>query len=306
MKKPNPTEFMSVREAARYLGINEKKLYFLANAHKIPSTRVTGKWIFPKQLIDRWIEESASSNMAVAPRATQRAAVLLTAGSDDPSLSLLQELSRGHEGTPSLFMATVGSSAGLQSIRSGIADFATAHLLDPDRPVSGGRAAQESLPNGTVIVQLFYRELGWLVQRGNPLGIESVRDLARPQVRFVNRQPGSGTRIYFDQQLMRVRVSGQRIAGYNEIVSTHLDVGLRVMSGRCDVGLATRTTAQLLGLDFVPLTRERFDMLVPKERFLTKPMQNLLGVVAAREFRNRVSALGGYDVSESGRIIAAT
>jgi putative molybdopterin biosynthesis protein len=306
MKKATPTEFMSVREAARYLGINEKKLYFLANANKIPSTRVTGKWIFPKQLIDRWIEESASSNMAVARGTTQRAAVLLAAGSDDPSLSVLQELCRAHEGTPSLFMATVGSSAGLQSIRSGIADFATAHLLDPARPVSGGRAAQESVPNGTVIVQLFYRELGWLVQKGNPLGIESVRDLARPEVRFVNRQPGSGTRIFLDQELARVRVNGKRIAGYDEIVSTHLEIGLRVMSGRCDVGLATRTTAQLLDLDFVPLTRERFDMLVPNDRFLTKPMQNLLSVVASREFRNRVGALGGYDVSESGRIVGST
>lgn len=306
MKKANPTEFMSVREAARYLGINEKKLYFLANAKKIPSTRVTGKWIFPKQLIDRWIEESASSSIAVARRTAQSTAVLLAAGSDDPSLSVLQELCRGHESTPGLFMATVGSGAGLQSIRSGIADFATAHLLDPARPAPGGRAAQDSVPNGTVIVQLFYRELGWLVQKGNPLGIESVRDVARPKVRFVNRQPGSGTRIYFDQQLTRVGVSGKRIAGYDEIVSTHLEVGLRVMSGQCDVGLATRTTAKLIGLDFVPLTRERFDMLVPNDRFLTKPMQNLLSVVASREFRNRVGALGGYDVSESGRMIGST
>ena len=77
------------------------------------------------------------------------------------------------------------------------------------------------------------------------------------------------------------------------------------MGGRCEVGLATRTTAQLLGLDFVPLTRERFDMLVLNERFLTKPMQNLLSVVASREFRNRVDALGGYDVSESGRIVGS-
>jgi excisionase family DNA binding protein len=305
MKKTAQTEFMSVGEAARYLGINEKKLYFLANANKIPSTRVTGKWIFPKQLIDRWIEDSASKITPIARRTTRPAAVLLAAGSDDPSLSVLQEFCRGHEGTPSVFMATVGSGAGLQSIRSGIADFATAHLLDPARPVSGRRAAQESVPNGTVIVQLFYRELGWLVQEGNPLGIESVGDLARSKVRFVNRQVGSGTRIYFDQQLMRARVSGKRIAGYDETVSTHLEVGLRVLSGRCDVGLATRTTAQLLGLEFVPLTRERFDMFVPNDRFLTKPMQNLLSVVASQEFRKRVDALGGYDVSESGRIVGA-
>jgi molybdate-binding protein len=81
---------------------------------------------------------------------------------------------------------------------------------------------------------------------------------------------------------------------------------LRVLSGHYDAGLATRTTAQLLGLDFVRLTRERFDMLVPKDRFFTKPMQNVLSVVGSREFRERVSALGGYEVAESGRIVSPT
>jgi excisionase family DNA binding protein len=306
VKKSVPSEFMSVRDAARYLGINEKKIYFLAKANKIPSTRVTGKWLFPKQLIDRWIEESASRTMAPSRAATERTAVLLGAGSDDPALSVLQDFYRARGASGTLFMATVGSAAGLESVRSGMADFATAHLLDPARPVPGGRFGHESLQRGTVVVQLFYRELGWLVPKRNPSGIESVRDLLRPKLRFVNRQPGSGTRIYLDQQLARSRVSARRIIGYDETVSTHLEVGLRVLSGRCDVGLATRTAAQLLGLGFVPLTRERFDMFVPKERFLTKAMQNVLSVVASREFRDRVGALGGYDVSESGRIVGST
>lgn len=306
MKKTGVTDFMSVREVARYLGINEKKVYFLAKANKIPSTRVTGKWLFPKQLIDRWIEESASRNMAPGALTTDRAAVLLAAGSDDPSLSVLQDFYGAQHGAAALFMATVGSRAGLESIRSGVADFATAHLLEPARLGRGRRGGEESLPNESLVVQLFYRELGWLVPKGNPLGIESVRDLARPNLRFVNRQPGSGTRIYLDQQLARARVSGKRIAGYDEVVSTHLEVGLRVMSGRCDAGLATRTAAQLVGLEFVPLTRERFDMVVPKDRFLTRAMQNVLSVIASRHFRDRVGALGGYDVSESGRIVSST
>jgi molybdate-binding protein len=127
--------------------------------------------------------------------------------------------------------------------------------------------------------------------------------LARPKLRFINRQTGSGTRAYLDQQLLRAKINGKKISGYNETVSTHLEIGLRILSGRCDVGLATRTTAQLLGLEFVPVTRERFDMLVPKERFFTKPMQGLLSLVASRQFRERVAALGGYDVAESGRIV---
>ena len=305
MGKTNTPEFMSVREVARYLGINEKKIYFLAKTRKIPCTRVTGKWTFPRHLIDRWIEESASGSMT-RPRSTAVRAVLLAAGSDDPALAILHDLYRTRGAAASLFMATVGSGAGLDSIRSGVADFATAHLLDPARPGAGGRAAQDLLPSATVVVELFYRELGWVVPRGNPNGVVSVRDLARPNLRFINRQPGSGTRVYFDQQLARARMSRNKISGYDETVSTHLEVGLRVLSGRCEAGLATRTTAHLLGLDFVPLTRERFDMVVPKDRFFTEGMQNVLGLVGSREFRDRVGALGGYDVAESGRIVSSS
>ena len=303
MKRTSPTDLMNVREVARYLGINEKKVYFLAKTGKIPCTRVTGKWTFPKQLIVRWIEENAS---AVVARSTPDRDVLLAAGSDDPSLAILHDLYGSQGAATSLFMAIVGSGAGVDSIRSGVADFATAHLLEPARPGAGGRAAQDLLPSATVVVELFYRELGWVVPKGNPKEIESVRDLARPKLRFINRQPGSGTRIYFDQQLARARMSGKKILGYDETVSTHLDVALRVLSGRCDAGLATRTTAHLLGLDFVPLTRERFDMLVPKDRFFTKGMQSVLGIVGSLEFRHRVGALGGYDVTESGRIVRSS
>ena len=200
-------------------------------------------------------------------------------------------------------MTTVGSSRGLAAIRSGVADFATAHLLEPARTGAEDLAVKELLPSGTVVVELFYRELGLLVAAGNPKGIKSLRDIARPNRRIINRQLGSGTRIYLDQELSRARLNAKKIFGYDTVVSTHLEVGLRILRGAADVGLATRTTAQLLGLDFISLTRERFDMLVPKDRFFTRGIQVLLGIVGSREFRERVDTLGGYDVTESGRII---
>lgn len=304
MRKNDTQEFMTVREVARYLGINEKKVYFLAKAEKIPCTRVTGKWTFPKQLIDRWIEESASGRI-VKSRASAQRSFLLAAGSDDPALAILHDLYGASEREASLFMATVGSGAGLESLRNGIVDFATAHLFDPARSGGGGRSGQTLLPSSTVVVELFYRELGLVVPGGNPYGIESVRDLGRPKLRMINRQAGSGTRTYLDQRLAGARMSGKRIAGYDDTVCTHLEVGARVLSGRCDVGLATRTTAHLLGLDFVPLIRERFDIVVPQDRFFTEGMQRLLGIVGSREFRDRVGALGGYDVAESGRIVGS-
>jgi putative molybdopterin biosynthesis protein len=295
-------ELMNTREVARYLGINDKKVYFLAKAGKIPCTRVTGKWTFPKKLIDRWIEESASG-LVERKAKTEERDFLLAAGSDDPSLGILHDLYEAQTQTASFFMTTIGSSAGLAAIRSGVADFATAHLLEPARTGADNLAPQELLPSDTVVVELFYRELGMLVAAGNPKSIKSLRDLTRPKLRIINRQPGSGTRIYLDQELSRFRLNGKKISGYDSIVSTHLEVGLRVLGGAADVGLATLTTAQLLGLDFIPFIRERFDLLVPKDRFFTRGIQALLGIVGSREFRERVDSLGGYDVTESGRII---
>ena len=295
-------ELMNTREVARYLGVNEKKVYFLAKSGKIPCTRVTGKWTFPKKLIDQWIEESASGLVTRKARVEERG-FLLAAGSDDPSLGILHDLYEAQTQPASFFMTTVGSTGGLAAIRGGAADFATAHLLEPAR-ANSNETAFRLFPADAVIVELFYRELGLLVPPGNPKGIKSIRDLARPKLRIINRQPGSGTRIYLDQELASARLSGKKISGYDTVVSTHLEVGLKVLGGAADVGLTTRTTAQLLGLDFISLTRERFDAVIPKERFFSRGIQVLLGTLGSREFRQQVEALGGYDASESGRIIS--
>jgi putative molybdopterin biosynthesis protein len=298
------TELMNTREVARYLGINEKKIYFLAKSGKIPCTRVTGKWTFPKKLIDQWIQESASGFVARKVGAEEHV-FLLGAGSDDPSLGILHDLYEAQTQPASFFMTTVGSSGGLAAIRSGVADFATAHLLEPARASSDETGTLGLFPVDAVVVELFYRELGLLVPPGNPKGIKSIRDLARPKLQIINRQNGSGTRIYLDQELAHARLSGKKISGYETVVATHLEVGLRILRGAADVGLATRTTAQLLGLDFISLTRERFDAVIPKKRFFLHGIQVLLGTLGSRKFRQQVEALGGYDASESGRIITS-
>ena len=295
-------ELMNTREVARYLGINDKKVYFLAKAGRIPCTRVTGKWTFPKKLIDRWIEESASGPIEPKAKSEERT-FLLAAGSDDPSLGILHDLYETQTHPASLFMTTVGSTDGLAAIRGGVADFATAHLLEPTRTGDDKSITLKLLPPGAVVVELFYRELGLVLPPGNPQRIKSVRDLARPRVRVINRQPGSGTRIYLDQELARARLNARKVSGYDTVVSTHVEVGLKVLRGDADVGLATRTTAQLLGLDFISLTRERFDAVIPRQRFFSRSIQILLGILCSCEFRQKVEALGGYDASESGRII---
>src|ERR1044071_7025365 len=121
-------ELMNTKDVAEHLGINEKQVYYLAKAGKLPCTRVTGKWLFPKKLVDEWIEEN--SRQTIGRKAKEDRKVLLAAGSDDPSLGILRDLYGPREGAVSLFMATVGSSAGLTAVRDGVADLAFSHLLD--------------------------------------------------------------------------------------------------------------------------------------------------------------------------------
>src|SRR5437867_185638 len=293
-------DLLNTKQVAKYLGINEKKVYYLAKGGKLPCTRVTGKWVFPKKLIDEWIEEN--SRGAVRDKKREPREFLLAAGSDDPSLGILRDLYASRKTPASLFMATVGSSAGLTAIRDGVADFALAHLLDPATGDYNLPFIQKTIPSGVAVVPLFHRELGLLLRPANPLGLRTLADLTRTGVRMINRQQGSGTRHYVDQEFSRLGVEPKKIAGYDDTVTTHLEVGLKILREEAHAGIATRAAARLLGLDFIPLTQERFDMLIPKERFFSPAIQTLLEIVGSREFRTRVEAMGGYDTSESGRI----
>lgn len=301
MPQPIP-ELMNTRQVARYLGVNEKKVYALAKARKIPCTRVTGKWTFPRKLVDTWIEQSAVSPRIREFRHEQRP-LLLAAGSDDPSLGILRELFEQQTKPASLFLNTIGSSAGLAAVRDGVVDLATSHILDAVSGEYNLRVVKNVLGAKAVVVQLFHRQLGLVVAPGNPMKLRAIADLARRKVRMINRQAGSGTRLYLDQALARLKISPRKLNGYATEVATHVEVGLPVLRGEVDAGLATMTTARMLGLDFVPLARERFDAVIAQERFFSPGVQALLSVVGSREFRDRLEAMGGYDSSESGRII---
>ena len=301
MAQPIP-ELMNTRQVARYLGINEKKVYALAKGRKIPCTRVTGKWTFPRKLIDAWIEQSAVSPQIREHRRDERS-FLLAAGSDDPSLGVMRELFEQQTKAAAFFLNTVGSSGGLTAVRDGIADLATSHILDPASGEYNLPFVKNLLGEKAVVVQLFHRQLGLVVAPGNPMKLRAIADLARPKVRIINRQTGSGTRLYLDQTLARLKINSRKLNGYQMSVATHAEVGFRVLRGEVDTGLATMTTARMLGLDFVPLARERFDAVIPQERFFSPAIQILLSVVGSREFRGRLEIMGGYDSAESGRIV---
>ena len=296
---------MSTKEVAKYLGIHEKQVYALIKSKRIPSTRVTGKWVFPRKLIDDWIESNAQTGLEQARQKSRKIeGALLASGSNDPILDMLQTYLRESHPEFYIFSANTGSTDGLKALNKGYTDIAWSHLLDPKSGEYNIPFLPTYVPNvKPVVVNLFDRDLGFVTAPKNPLGIRGFEDLPRKGVRFLNRQKGAGTRVLLDHHLKRLKISSSRISGYEKEVYTHFEVGLSILSKEADVGIATIAVSKLFGLPFIPITRERFDMILDKSTFFDKGVQAFIEILNSPEFRNRVERLGSYDFKHSGKIL---
>ncbi len=298
-------EMMSTKEVAKYLSIHEKQVYALIKSKKIPSTRVTGKWVFPKKLIDDWIDSSAKSGLEQARQKSRRIeGALLASGSNDPILDMLQTYMKKSYPEFYIFSANTGSTDGLKALNKGYTDIAWSHLFDPKTGEYNIPFLSNYLPNlKPVVVNLFHRDLGFVVSPKSPFHISGFEDLTQKGVRFINRQKGSGTRVLLDHHLKKMRISPSRIHGYDREVYTHFEVGLSILSKEADVGIATIIVSNLFGLSFVPITHESFDMILDRSTFFEKGVQAFIEILNSQEFRNRIERLGSYDFTNSGKIL---
>src|SRR5512136_2354143 len=298
-------EMMSTKEVAKYLGIHEKQVYALIKSKKIPSTRVTGKWVFPRKLIDEWIDSNAKTGLEQAKQKSRKIeGALLASGSNDPILDMLHTYMKKSYPEFYIFSANTGSTDGLKALNMGYTDIAWSHLFDPKSGEYNVPFLSSYLTNlKPVVVNLFRRDLGFVVAPKNPLHLHGFEDLAQKKVRFVNRQKGSGTRVLLDHHLRRLRIAPSKINGYEKEVYTHFEVGLFILSKEADVGIATIAVSILLGLPFIPITQERFDMILDQSTFFEKGIQAFIEILNSHEFRNRVERLGSYDFKNSGKIL---
>jgi len=296
-------EMFTTKEVAEYLNINEKQVYKLIKDSTIPATRITGKWLFPKQLIEEWIITNARKSISTpAPKALEHQIVI--AGSNDLALELLIKNANLKRPNCTFSISNVGSLAGLIALKNGNCHIAASHLLDLETGEYNGSFIKKHFPELKIILMnLIHREQGLIVKKGNPLGIKTIKHLANKKLVFVNRQEGSGTRVLLDYRLRENGIDPSEIPGYSRIAYTHMEVALEVFSGSANAGIGIFAAARTLGLDFIPLAKERFDLVIPAEHYGTQTVKTMLEVLNSEEFKSDVVKMGGYEVQDTGKII---
>jgi putative molybdopterin biosynthesis protein len=223
-------------------------------------------------------------------------------GSHDITIDVLADEIRRRGHNIRVSSGNVGSLGGLMALRKGTCHMAGSHLLDTETGEYNVAYVKRYLKGISVsIFHLVLRDQGLIVARGNPKGIEGINDLTSDDIAFVNRQAGSGTRVLLDYKLEQLGIKPESIKGYGHEEFTHMAVAVDVLSGAADCGLGIFAAARALGLDFIPIEKEQYDLIIPSSILDHRNIQAILETIDSRSFRERVSELGGYDPSRSGQ-----
>ncbi len=289
-------DLLTTEEAATYLRLSERKLYELVANGAVPCTKVTGKWLFPKTALDRWLAAGL-----IAPAGLAHAtAPPIVGGSHDPLLEwALRESGCGLASLPE------GSEAGLRRLARGEVTAAAIHLhrLDGDDDEANADAvANASGLHDAVVIGLARREQGLVVAAGNPLRLADIAGVGAGRARLALRPPGAGAQLLLLALVARAGLALDALAAVKPACPTGADIAQAVRSGRADCGIATRAVADAAGLDFVPITWERFDLVLRQRDYFLPGPQALFRFIRTAAFRERAAELGGYDVGEVGEV----
>lgn len=229
---------------------------------------------------------------------------ILFTGSHDLILDIIGSQLKIKNHSVNYISSHLGSMAGIIAIGKGEAHGAGIHLLDPATGEYNLSYIQKLLKNQEVVlINLVYRQQGFLVAKGNPLGIKGIEDLTKDGIKFINRQKGSGTRVLLDYLLSNKEIYRKKIYGYEREEYTHLNVAAAVANGVASTGLAIKGAAQVYDLDFIPIGEERYDLLFTKSFYESPLCHEFLEVINSAQFKAQVDSLGGYSTRETGRVI---
>lgn len=288
-------ELLNTDEAAAYLRLSERKLYELVAAGAVPCSKITGRWLFPKAALDRWV----GSGMPAALKSLEEPAPPIAGGSTDPLLEwALRESGSGLASLPE------GSEAGLRRLARREVILAAVHLHTLDDGTLANVEAVRHAPglHDAVVIALARREQGLVVAPGNPHRIGSFAQIASGELRLAQRQEGAGAQLLLLTLLARERIDLRDIKTVKPACATGTDLAQAIRAGHADCGIATRAVAQTAGLDFVPLVWENFDLVLRQRDYFLPGPSALFGFVRSDRFRQRATELGGYDLSMCGEI----
>ncbi|MGE5478475.1 MAG: substrate-binding domain-containing protein [Bacteroidales bacterium] len=288
-------DMMDTHQVARYLRVKERKIYDLLKDKRIPCVRVTGKWLFPKAEIDVWLKQN--SEQGGTARRPERPP-LVVAGSHDPLLEwAIRQVAGG------LAMLPGTSADGLAKMAAGEAALAGVHLREAESDSYNIAQVAEALTgHNVVLIRWAGRRQGLVVAPGNPLGLTGLSDLARKRARVVMRQPGSGSRVLFEGLLRAAGSEQDALTVASHPALTETEVGLAILEGAADTGLAVETVARTLRLGFVPVLEERFDLVVHRQAYFEPSVQALLSFARSPDFAAKAQSLGGYDLTGLGEV----
>ena len=289
---------MSTKEVAEYLRLKERKIYDMVAQGGIPHSRVSGKLLFPRTLVDEWVKQSTAGAALTA----MRNAPAVIAGSSDPLLEWAVRESRC-----GLATMTYGSMDGIDRLVATTACAAAMHIPTPpgatgapreDRNVALFRDRLAHLD--CVLLEWAKREQGLVVAAGNPLKIGKLPDLKKSKVRVILRQPGAGSYLLFLQLLGQEGIHPDQLKYVQTSAQTETDIASAILDGRADAGLAVRAVARQFHLDFIPLTVERLDIAVLRPSYFDAPWQTLMHFTQKPAFLRYAKTLAGYDIRELG------
>jgi putative molybdopterin biosynthesis protein len=229
---------------------------------------------------------------------------IVVVGSHDNTLDVLANQIRVGQKNLTLSSSHVGSMGGLMAIKKGGCHLAGSHLLDTKDGSYNISYVKKYLPDMKVkLVNLVLRDQGLILPQGNPKAVKGIEDLCRKDIRFINRQAGSGTRILLDFRLKQLGIDPSEVNGYENEEFTHMSVAVAVQSGTADVTLGIYAAAKALDLDFIPVVTEQYDLIIPEHYFKSENIQILLETVNSPTFKKQVEALGGYSTKKTGQVI---
>lgn len=293
---PHNDAFMSVKQVAAYLQLNEKKIYALVNEGRMPATKVTGKWMFPRELIDRWMMDSAHGGLL-----TDR---LVIAGSDDPLLyRVLTAFARDMNTLAQISYTPTGTRLGLDLLQANRVDVSALHWgpVKESRMRHPALLRQHSQHRNWVLIRAFAREQGLMVRPDLARGVDSAELLTGSEFRWVQRQAGAGSQRFF----MEMRRAGGLGEALNTTVTalSEREAAAAIVLGHADVAPGARAAAAEAGLAFIPYGTEAFDLALPRNIWFRRLFQELLTRLQSGECRRIADMLGGYDFADSGEMI---